>query len=481
MDFSKKLIDQLSDLSRNIKSLTSEVKDSKNTVLPETSTLQKEPSREEKEIIKSKEEENKNFLKSLEEIFKKGIGEITKSSEKSSDLLKGIIGSGLTKEIVTGGTPNKEKGGILDKIPKFYSGGIMGETGLALVGEKGPEIVNLKKGSEVIPNEKSSDLLSSMKTADQSLIEKRGPTSEQIEKYKNSLLDKDSEGFYKKYPEALEGDVEIFIKKNRFKNTKSIDKDIDKSGEESLAKEDLTRLSEIQNKLGIIQSGKEEKKGAEDLLSGKESSEEKKEKSILLEKAKKFSEDKKLLEKGKNILISKGKESLGGKKEEGNSFSSILGNKNELASKGVTSATSLIDIKESKENIKGKLENLKSKEVKNKEEKSTMSVETSELKRPQIKEEPKKEEPPKVEEKKPEPPKAETKETPQKKEKEKESPKNTNIFSSGGSPEKSKEKKITPDDLQVVVNLLSRIASLLEGPLSIETMDSPFRPDSRRF
>lgn len=479
MDFNKKLIDQLSDLSRNIKSLTSEVKDSKNAVLPETSTLQKEPSKEEVEIIKSREEENKKFLKSLEEIFKKGIVEITKSGEKSSGLLKEIIGSGFPKEIIPE-APNKEKGGILDKIPKFYNGGIMGEDGLALVGEKGPEIVNLKKGSEVIPNEKSSDLLSSMKTADQSLIEKRGPTAEQIEKYKNNLLDKDSEGFYKKYPEALEGDLEIFIKKNRFKSPKSIDKDIDRSEEDSLAKEDLTKLSGIQNKLDIIESGKEEKKGAEDLLSKKEGPEEKKEKSILLEKAKKFSEDKKLLDKGKNILISKGKEALGGKGGEENSFGSILGNKNELASKGVTSATSLISSKESRENIKEKLENLKSKRENTKEEKSAISVETPELKKPQIKEEPKKEEPPKVEEKKAEAPKEEIKETPQKKEKEKEAQKNTNITSEGSS-EKSKEKKITPDDLQVVVNLLSRIASLLEGPLSVETMDSPFRPDSRRF
>ena len=36
-------------------------------------------------------------------------------------------------------------------------------------------------------------------------------------------------------------------------------------------------------------------------------------------------------------------------------------------------------------------------------------------------------------------------------------------------------------DMGDIKSLLSRMVSLLEGPLSIETMDSPFRPDSRRF
>ena len=55
MEFNKKLIDQLSDLSRNIKSLTSEVKEGKNSVLSETQISQKD----------SISDQNDNFLKSL--------------------------------------------------------------------------------------------------------------------------------------------------------------------------------------------------------------------------------------------------------------------------------------------------------------------------------------------------------------------------------------------------------------------------------
>jgi hypothetical protein len=42
-------------------------------------------------------------------------------------------------------------------------------------------------------------------------------------------------------------------------------------------------------------------------------------------------------------------------------------------------------------------------------------------------------------------------------------------------------KGVKTEDLNVIVNLLSRMATLLEGPLSIESNESPFRPDSRRF
>ena len=40
---------------------------------------------------------------------------------------------------------------------------------------------------------------------------------------------------------------------------------------------------------------------------------------------------------------------------------------------------------------------------------------------------------------------------------------------------------ITKKDIDAMLSALSRIASLLEGPLSVSTMDSPIRPDSRRI
>ena len=36
-------------------------------------------------------------------------------------------------------------------------------------------------------------------------------------------------------------------------------------------------------------------------------------------------------------------------------------------------------------------------------------------------------------------------------------------------------------DMQDIKNALTRIAGLLEGPLTVSAIDQPFRPDSRRI
>jgi hypothetical protein len=40
---------------------------------------------------------------------------------------------------------------------------------------------------------------------------------------------------------------------------------------------------------------------------------------------------------------------------------------------------------------------------------------------------------------------------------------------------------ITKKDIDAMLSALGRIASLLEGPLSVSSMDAPIRPDSRRI
>ena len=42
-------------------------------------------------------------------------------------------------------------GGVLSHIPGFATGGTMPDTGLALVGEQGPELIQLPGGSNVTP------------------------------------------------------------------------------------------------------------------------------------------------------------------------------------------------------------------------------------------------------------------------------------------------------------------------------------------
>lgn len=49
-----------------------------------------------------------------------------------------------------------------------------------------------------------------------------------------------------------------------------------------------------------------------------------------------------------------------------------------------------------------------------------------------------------------------------------------------GEPGKSESPKDLQNDLADIKTLLSRISSLLEGPLEVSTIESPFRPDSRK-
>jgi hypothetical protein len=535
MDLNKKLIDQLSDLSRNIKSLTSEVKENKNAVSSGSANGQKEGTKEEKKV-ESVEEQNKNFLKSLEDIFKKGIGQITKSNTESAGLLKDVSGAikGKGLESALGSSPLKDvtsnikipKGvsGLLGKLPKFASGGVMDKTGLALVGEKGPEVVKLDKGDKVIPNDRYEEILkmsleerqkvdpseylkatkyeedkkkSKIKTVDQTLTPQRGPTSDQIEKYKRYILGLYPD-HYKEHPEYVADDIDHWIGTVKYQYPSAIDSLLEGKGEEeqTFTQEDVAKLSQPVNKTPDLQKepeeiskrdqrkkekeekrkAKEENKKAEDLLKP-EIKEQEGEKSSLMDKGKSFLKEKGIGEKGKNLLFTKGKDILTGKtslKDIAKNPSSLLGDKSQLLGKGMGAATSLLSNKGLREKATDKLKGLKKEE-----EKPTMSSETPELKKIQPKEvkseevntTPKKEETPKEK-------------TPEKKE---------NIKSEVSSPEKSgstnttkessggKSESIGVTDLDEIKSLLGKMVSLLEGPLSIETMESPFRPDSRRF
>ena len=376
MDLNKKLIDQLSDLSRNIKSLTTEVKENKNVVSAENANSQKEALKEESGKKESIEDQNKKFLKSLEDIFKKGIGEITKKNIESSPTEKNAkeeskgktLGSSLGSisplkdkalEAITSNVKvPKGVSGLLGKIPKFASGGVMDKTGLALVGEKGPEVVKLNKGSEVISNDKTSELLkkekASNKTADQSISPEKGATSEQIEKYRKWLLSDDGDDYYKRYPDEMSSDIELFVRRNRYHTPDVIDRLMEGMMEEeqTFTQEDVAKLSQPVKPSEAIspeekkeeeskrdkrkkekeekRKAKEEAKKAKDLLKPENKEKEEKEKSSLMDKGKNFLKEKGGLEKGKNLLLSKGKDVLTGKMSLGDiakNPASLIGDK----------------------------------------------------------------------------------------------------------------------------------------------------------
>jgi len=520
MDLNKKLIDQLSDLSRNIKSLTSEVKENKNVISAENKNPPKEGIKEDPNKKESVEEQNKKFLKSLEDIFKKGVGEITKSNIESKGILNDAVvevkGKGLESPLVAA-SPLKDKviegvksnvkipkglGELLGKIPKFESGGVMGKTGVALVGEKGPEVVKLDKGTKVIPTGKTEEIMSSMKTMDQTILEKKGPTNDQIEKYKNQLEKDDKDDFYKSYPDRLIEAIDIWKNTNKDRSPLEIDSLMENywGKAESINKELPSKLSPIVNKIPEIKQetkeltrkekrkkekedkikDKNENKKAEDLLipkpkaqDGEEKPKIEKEGPTLTEKGKGFLKEKGAFEKGKNLLFSKGKDLLTGKASLKNP-ASLFGDKSQLMGKGVGAATSLFSNKELRGKTMDKLKGFK--KEKKEEEKTSITTESPELKK--VKTEPKKEEEKKPEEKKPEEKKeiaqTESKTATPEKESPKKEPTKTGTTEKGSSETGS-------TDMSDIKALLGRMVSLLESPLSIETMDSPFRPDSRRF
>ena len=522
MDLNKKLIDQLSDLSRNIKSLTSEVKENKNAITAENQNPPKEGIKEDPNKKESVEEQNKKFLKSLEDIFKKGVGEITKSNIESKGILNDAVVEvkGKGPESPLGATsPLKDKslegvksnikmpkglGELLGKIPKFESGGVMDKTGVALVGEKGPEVVKLEKGSEVISNTKSSELLKKestpAKTADQTLSPQKGATAAQIARYKKYLYS-ENEDHYDEYPKNLEADLKYWVDSMRLHNPVTINRLLEGKGEEqpTFTQEDVDNLSKPVNKTAEIKEipeeiskrdkrkkereekrkSRDENKKAEDLLNPKPKAQDGEEKPkienkepTLMEKGKGFLKEKGALEKGKNLLFTKGKDLLTGKSSIKNP-ASLFGDKTQLMGKGVGAATSLFSNKELRGKAMDKLKGFKKR--KKEEEKASITTESPELKK--VKTEPKKEE-----EKKPEENKELKKEVSQTEIKtatpEKESPKKEPT-KTGTTEKGSSEAGST--DMGDIKSLLSRMVSLLEGPLSIETMDSPFRPDSRRF
>jgi hypothetical protein len=451
MDLNKKLIDQLSDLSRNIRSLTTEVKE--NTVVStESINAIKETKAEEEKTP------DKSFLKSFEGIFKKGIEGITKSNEESkgivNDVLKGGIGGNLGGKIPKELPINPESFlKILGKIPKFAEGGKMDKDGVALVGEKGPEIVNLKRGNEVISNENTEsklknlgDYLSEYKETPlekeplENLPEKKeNPQLPENKKNEDVLLKPEylvppnekneiilgGESFYES-PENLARKEEEKLKGITGEIEKSLNVKTTEPEKENKESSLMGSIKDLLNKKGIgeefkIDEGERLKKGSEKILD--------------LLNPSKIGESKEVLLKSIQNVIPTG----------------------DLGKTGIMEGFSpdLLKKKASPEIVK----------------------ETPELKKIPPKEV-KKEETPRIEEKKetikkeiPAPPEP-TKEIVKEKTKE---------VNNINSPSPMEYKGVKTEDLNGILILLSRIATLLEGPLSIETNESPFRPDSRRF
>jgi hypothetical protein len=180
MNDTSKILKELSNLTLNMDVLAKELKES-NAVSKDTnkelSSLVKEIKGSEskdkpsdKSVDKTGEEKNfKNFSESIMNAFNK------QNEGFLGNLQKTLIGGlpGISKaEIKPAGVEKQESkpgqttkdiisavAGRLLNVPKLESGGKVSSSGVALVGEKGPELVELQKGNVVNSQDKMAELL----------------------------------------------------------------------------------------------------------------------------------------------------------------------------------------------------------------------------------------------------------------------------------------------------------------------------------
>jgi hypothetical protein len=408
----------------------------------------------------------------------------------------------------------------------FQTGGVAKQEGNYVVGENGPEVVKLPKGSGIIPIN-TKDLIEGLKKVpelsallkegdvvnvtgeyyDKSILSsdgKRISLNKLINKYEDETFFSDDETKDKKTAERLE------------KNLKSLE-DLQKAADDKLNFE-FNSIREEKMKLDSQRGGAEPPEQFEEKLRISKDilktlpPEEHTElavakarleaEKIILAKSLERSEakptgktessetavsktDLKKLNTEAKTSESKSESEKPGKEKGPGVFS-------KLGSQLKKSAGRVAEGVADKTGISGILsvgkKALESRSEKNKSEKSSTAAsseskgEPSEMKRsvPALAALPPKPEP------KPEPPKTEAPKPPKPVESKKESvtsassePASAKSTTPSRKEEESKE-SITPADLNDIKSALARIASLLEGPITVSSMDGPFRPDSRR-
>jgi hypothetical protein len=145
-------------------------------------------------------------LKGLADM-KGGLGDL-----KNLDVSSLTKGGGI-KDIVSGSIGKMGKG----LLGAFESGGVVKNPGAYLVGERGPEIANLPKDTTVIPNDKTEAILSGKPSAI-GTRKKPGkyPSPEQIEAKKKEIIASGSL-YDPSDPEELAEEIEEYIENYRLK------------------------------------------------------------------------------------------------------------------------------------------------------------------------------------------------------------------------------------------------------------------------
>jgi hypothetical protein len=531
-----KLISQLLDLSRNIDKLSGEVK--KNTTVNKDlvkadSAESKAPS-ESKDAAKIAEGLKSLDFKGLKDEFKglkdglkgidkldfkglengiksldfkglekglkgldfKGITEglkgfdvkgITESFKGISDLKNMDLG-GMAKNLTSGSGVKDFISGSAGNIGKgilggFKSGGKVEIPGAYLVGEGGPEIAKLPKDTTVIPNDKTEAILSEKPSSINDKLKKKNgtkyPSKEEIDEKRSQLLSEDPV-FYSD-PDELNDELEYYIENYRIKSEQKTftKEDIAKLGKPANKSESLSSVEpKVVTKPESIVSGKSEipkKDESSNLETSKNSPEMVEKKPGLFSKT--FSKDNikgvaGKIESGASGLLGGGlKDKLTGTLK---GSADTLINKPDLnipdiAKSSLTSGLSFLK--------KGSNENVENPGISGGDIKKNLPS-LSNVSLSKTKAEPAQKAAPV-----PEPVTSPVKEASGNSTESNtegasttdssSAPKSEDNASSGGS--------ITRKDIDTIIAALSRMGSLLEGPLSVTSLDSPMRPDSRRI
>jgi hypothetical protein len=483
-----KILKELSNLTSSLNDLSKEVGKS-NSITKETnkdlSSLVKETKDKSPEKNEAKPGEGKNlknfsesitnildkqkegFLKDLEKNNKSIFSDVEKLKIKPAEVENKDAGSDksgqITKDLI------KSVVGRFADIPKLESGGKIKGDGVALVGEKGPELVELKKGNNVNSQDKMSELLKMEMDDMKRSQEKRAKAAEnpvvdasKIVTEAPKLDETVTNSFGVKVPKSEIDSYRKEISEDPGMDSSSIEEEVKSFIEdyrETLSVSDVQKLSEKNPKKEIKSS--EEKVEA----SKKDKSESKNLKSSLKKINPKF-------QKGKEVLKEKANQ-IFEKTALGSTIKGIKGNYDDVDKEKTGDSTSS-SVQESPENLSSKSKTEKNEEgVKSKIEKIG-----SELKS-------------KIKSKKKESPAKEKSETSPKMEssipsnvasKENES-KTSEKTSETKSENKKKESgnenssEISSKDIADIKSLLSSINAALNSPLNIKD-NKPYRPHS---
>ena len=253
---SNKLLKELSSLSSNFDSLYQELKASAKSNAESSEQVKdlvtemkkgKSPSGEDlkgifesftKSFSKTIADQNDQILKGLtDKISQSFTGSVSNflgnvpqqiAQVKSGQMpdFKSILGGDSIKGIISNAA---------SKIPGLADGGTVESSGIAVVGEKGPELVELKSGDKVRTKEEQlmEMLLDEERRKNEKLgrVRRTGPTEEEVEAYRKELLAEDPE-FYSD-PAELQEELDYFRSEQGY----------DLETRETFSLEDLNKLS----------------------------------------------------------------------------------------------------------------------------------------------------------------------------------------------------------------------------------------------